>query len=230
MTEPMPKTAVNERVYEPLREALIRGNLEPGEAITVRGLAARYQVSAMPAREAINRLVAIGALEQNDTRRIRVPRVSAQTSNEIKLARLALEPVLAKEALIKMTASARKKAQWVKTLRACDEALDDAISSGDARAYARLNSEFHFSIYRASRAKVLLGLVESLWLQVGPHMRVIIGRLGTQALQDDKHKLAIKAIENDRPDDLAHAIRMDVSDGMDLLCEHTSKAPPQSTR
>lgn len=215
---------VNERVFERLREALIRGHLEPGEAVSVRGLAAQFDVSAMPAREAIKRLVAIGALEQSDTRRVRVPTVSVQTAQEIKLARIALEPALAQMALQQIQNSAREKSQWVKALKECDAALDIAISNGDARAYARLNSKFHFAIYRAAKANVLMGLVESLWLQVGPHMRVIIGRLGTHSLIDDKHKQAIEAIEANQPKTLARAIHTDVSDGMNLLSDHIAKS------
>ena len=47
----------------------------------------------MPAREAIRRLVAMGALEMTDTRRITLATMSQKKLAEIRVARLALEPV-----------------------------------------------------------------------------------------------------------------------------------------
>ena len=47
---------IHEEVYERLRRAIIAGQFEPGKSLSVRGLAAEFGVSAMPAREAIRRL------------------------------------------------------------------------------------------------------------------------------------------------------------------------------
>ena len=56
-------SAMHEQVFSRLREALITGQLAPGRALSVRRLASEFDVSAMPAREAIRRLVAVGALQ-----------------------------------------------------------------------------------------------------------------------------------------------------------------------
>lgn len=215
-----PSQVMHEHVYDRLRDAIIHGQLAPGRAVSVRSLAAEFDVSAMPAREAIKRLVAIGALDLTDTRRVKVASISQPKLDEIKLARVALEPVLARYSLQQVDASRRDKARLLKTLRQIDSELDRAIERGDAAAYAKLNCDFHFALYRAADAQVLLGLVESLWLQFGPFMRVIIGRVGTSFLQDDEHKKAIDAIEQSQADVLEAAVRRDVADGMDMISGH----------
>ncbi len=202
--------AVHEEVYQRLRRAIISGQLEPGRSLSVRGLAAEFGVSAMPAREAIRQLAALGALEFTPTRRVAVARMSKSKLDELCAARLALEPALAVRAL-KGKAAIRE--QLTQELARVDSLLDDAIRRGDSADYAKYNSEFHFTLYEAAKAPVYLGLVESLWLQTGPFMRVVIGRLGTSSMAD-QHQEAVRALRAGNAAKLEKAIRDDIEEGM----------------
>ncbi|WP_207764778.1 GntR family transcriptional regulator [Hyphococcus luteus] len=206
--------AVHEAVYERLRRAIMSGQLEPGRALSVRSLAAEFGVSAMPAREAIRQLAALGALEFTPTRRVAVAHMTPRKLSELCDARLALEPALAARALTALGDDEGAREKLAAKLLSIDETLDRAIEQGDSAAYARLNSEFHFALYEAARAPVYLGLVESLWLQTGPFMRVVIGRLGTAALEDDQHKEVVEALRAGDRAKLETAIRDDIKQGM----------------
>lgn len=220
-----PGAVMHEYVYEKFREALISGQLQPGRTISVRRLAAEFGVSAMPAREAIRRLVAMGALELSDTRRVTIAKMSDRKFEEIKLARLRLEPLLAQLSLAAVDGRARDKKRLIKELKDNDALLDEAIKQGGVTAYTKHNSDFHFALYKASGATVLLGLVESLWLQFGPFMRIVIGRLGTSCLVDDRHKEIIEAIETGNSDMLESAVRADILHGMDNISPTELKSP-----
>lgn len=206
--------AVHEAVYERLRRAIIDGQLEPGKALSVRTLAAEFKVSAMPAREAIRQLAALGALEFTPTRRVAIARMSKEKLSELCDARLALEPALAARVLTALAGDPIAREALAQRLMKIDERLDLVIASGDSAAYARLNSEFHFTLYEAAAAPVYLGLVESLWLQTGPFMRVVIGRLGTAVLDDDHHKEAVEALRAGDAGKLEAAVRDDIRQGM----------------
>ena len=208
---------MHEVVYNRLREALIAGRLPPGRALSVRGLAAEFDVSAMPAREAIRRLAALGALEFTDTRRVMIAKMTGEKLGEIKDARLALEPILAERAAIAMSEQARAKRQLLTQLERIDSDLDGAIRGGDADDYSKFNSEFHFSLYKAANASVLLGMVEGLWMRFGPFMRVVIGRLGTSCLMDDHHKKIVHALEENDIPALKAAVHNDILQGMDNI-------------
>jgi DNA-binding GntR family transcriptional regulator len=223
---PEPGAVMHEHVYEKLREALISGQVEPGRTISVRRLASEYDVSAMPAREAIRRLVAMGALELTDTRRVTIAKMSDKKFEEIKAARLQLEPLLARMALASISGKVRNKKRLIRELKETDGLLDNSIKQGRVTDYTKYNSDFHFALYRASNSLVLLGLVESLWLQIGPFMRVVIGRLGTSCLVDDRHKEIIEAIERDDTEHLEASIRADILHGMDNISSRDFKAPP----
>src|SRR4029078_3720126 len=82
--------------------------------------------------------------------------------------------------------------------------------------YMENNFRFHFAIYRANGRPVLNRLIESLWLQFGPFMPVVTGRLGTANLVD-QHRHATQAIADGNAAELRDAIAADITDGMELL-------------
>ena len=78
------------------------------------------------------------------------------------------------------------------------------------------NYFFHFTLYRAQPRRTLTQLIETLWLQFGPFMRVVYGRYGTANLLD-QHEVALAAIRDGDADALGQAIREDIRDGMSLI-------------
>ncbi|WP_428528301.1 GntR family transcriptional regulator [Roseibium sp.] len=193
-----------------MRSGLLTGRFIPGKAVTLRGLAAELGVSPMPVREVLQRLAAENALEVKPNGRIQVPDMTPERFDEVLMARLLLEPELSVRAMPHLSSGD------IAELRRIDDDIDVRLSSGDAEAYMRLNHAFHFHIYRASGSRVLLPLIDSLWLQFAPFMRTVYGRVGTVNLID-QHKAAIRAIEVQDANKLREAITADIADGMGLL-------------
>lgn len=202
--------ATREQVDSAVRSGLLTGRFIPGKAVTIRGLAAELGVSPMPVREVLQRLAAENALEVKPNGRVQVPDMTPSRFDEVLKARLLLEPEIAELALPQLDEKAARELQSI------DDDIDRRLTSGDAEAYMRLNHAFHFRIYRASGSKVLLPLIDSLWLQFAPFMRTVYGRVGT-AILEDRHKEAIRAIKLRDKDALRTAIAADISDGMGLL-------------
>lgn len=201
---------LHDRVYRQLRHALVTGRIVPGRAVTLRGLAQSLGVSPMPVREAIRRVSAEGGLVVGVNRRVWVPAMDGERYDELMRARTLLEPEAALRALPHIDA------ERLDRLRAIDGSIDVALEQGDVEAYMAGNHRFHFEIYSAAPSRVLVPLIESLWLQFGPFMRSVYGRLGTAALVDH-HVNAIEAIVARDADALAAAIRADIMDGMELI-------------
>lgn len=197
-------------IYQELRRRLFTGKITPGLGLSTRMLAAELNVSQMPVRDALSRLSAEGAIEIRSKRRIQVPPMTAARFNDLLQCRLLLEPRAARDAL-PFIDSARLDA-----LKKIDAQLDAALSAGNVAAYMENNFAFHFTMYRATGRKTITQLIETLWLQFGPYMRVVYGRVGTASLED-QHALAIKAIENKDADALERAIASDIGDGMGLI-------------
>jgi DNA-binding GntR family transcriptional regulator len=201
---------LHDRVYRRLRDALITGRIVPGRAVTLRGLAQSLGVSPMPVREAIRRVSAEGGLVVGANRRVWVPDMDADRFDELVRTRTLLEPEAAVRALPHIDEARLDR------LRAIDESIDTALAVGDVEGYMTGNHAFHFEIYAAAPSRVMVPLIESLWLQFGPFMRSVYGRLGTKVLVDH-HVHAVEAIAARDAGRLAEAIRADILDGMKLI-------------
>lgn len=197
-------------IYEELRRRMITGRIVPGVSLSTRSLALEMGVSQMPVRDALSRLAAEGAVQIRSKRRIEVSPMTAARFADILASRLLLEPEAAALAVPHLTPAARRE------LREIDAALDRALDSGDVLRYMEMNFRFHFAIYRANGRPVLNRLIESLWLQFGPFMRVVNGRYGT-AKMVDQHRVAYDAITREDAAGVRSAIAADIADGMGLL-------------
>ncbi len=82
-----------------LREAILSGDLQPGERINATDLAERWSVSVTPLREAIQRLAGDGLVEVLPQRGARVTAPSAAEVTQIYELRLLLEPLALRQSL-----------------------------------------------------------------------------------------------------------------------------------
>lgn len=193
-------------VYRVLRRAIMTGQFEPGEPVTINGLAEALGVSAMPVREALHRLVSEGALELLDNRRVRVPDLDPARFEEVLEARVALETRAAERAMpfIDDVRLAR--------LRAFDQQADQALAVRNFGRLVEANFDFHRCLYEARPGTVLLPLIESLWLRLGPFMRRA-GEAFSADYQVDRHAEALAAIIKRDGEALKAAIAADIRDG-----------------
>lgn len=204
------KTPEHQAVYEQIRELILLGRFAPGQPITIQGLADTLSVGMTPVREAIRRLTSENALQTLGNRRIIIPDLSQDQLQDIYFLRLLVEPELAKRAAKHATKSD------VDRLSLIDKDVDLAIENGDVGMYLERNRAFHFGIYALANAPVLMGNVMSLWLQVGPQLRMVSGRYGTANLPD-KHEEILDALLAANPEQAGRAMKEDLEQGISLV-------------
>ncbi|HVV34474.1 MAG TPA: GntR family transcriptional regulator [Vitreimonas sp.] len=208
--DPLGDEGLNSAIYAELRERLVTGRMAPGHELSTRSLAQELGVSQTPVRDALSRLAADGALEIRAKRRVRVPAMTAARFDDLLRCRLLLEPEAAARALPCIDSERLQK------LREVDAAIDAAIVCGDDDAYMTNNHAFHFTLYRAQDGRTMTQLIETLWLQFGPFMRLVYTRLPTKVM-NDRHQEAIAAIAAKDANALRAAIAADISEGMELV-------------
>ena len=202
-----PDTAAHEWLYRTLRVQIMHGELPPGRAMTLRGLGAAYGVSMTPVREAVRRLVAEGALTLSSSGRISTPELSNDRIEELAAIRALLEPELASRAL------PRAHFALIERLQTINSANAEAVAKHDAVAYIRTNLEFHRTLYLRAQAPAMLAMVETIWLQLGPTMRAVYGRLKrTEA--PPHHRMILAALKAGDEPSLRLALRTDVTQGL----------------
>jgi DNA-binding GntR family transcriptional regulator len=163
---PVERESIQDKVYGALRTKLMRGGFQPGQKLKIAELAAAFGTSAMPVREALGRLVAERALESLPNRSMRVPSISRDTLADLVQARCAVEGLAVERA------AARIDAATIAMLERYIAAQTATDAGHEPEASAEQNRAFHFAVYRAAESTVLLPMIESLWLQFGPYLRV----------------------------------------------------------
>jgi DNA-binding GntR family transcriptional regulator len=200
----------HDRVYRALRTRIMHGDVSPGQAMTLRGVGKEFGVSMTPAREAIRRLVSEGALFLSASGRVSTPELSNERIEELAAIRALLEPELSARAL------PRAHLALIDRLEVINASIAQAIARRDGVGYIRTNLEFHRTLYLRAQAPAMLALAETVWLQLGPTMRALYGRLNrTDA--PHYHRLILSALKAGDEPGLRLAVRADVTNGLRLL-------------
>ena len=202
------KIPSHELTYARLRDMVLFGRLEPGQPVTIQGLCAALDAGMTPVREAIRRLTAEAALTPQGNRRVSVPTLTVADVDQLAFARMAIEPHLVERAGLRATPA------LIARLTAMDALVDQAIAAGRVSDYLESNHAFHFALYEASDAPVLVDMAHALWLRFGPSLRVVCARYGAGVLQD-RHKDALTAMRAGDVAGLVAAMRADIADGVE---------------
>jgi DNA-binding GntR family transcriptional regulator len=214
---PVARDTVQDRVYAELGDALICGRLRPGQLLTIRDLAAAFDTSVMPVREALRRLIAEKALDGLPQRSVRVPPMTAERLLDLRRARLLVEGHAAELAAAHVTPA------LLAQLAAADAAYTAAAAAGDADQELLCNQRFHFTLYEACGSPALLAIIRSLWLQSGPYIRTAVERHSdrTRASQRSSrgsfHSRIVAALRKGDVAAVRRALEADLSWAFDLL-------------
>lgn len=220
------KETLQEWTYQQLRHAIMIGVFAPGVCVTMRGLAETLNVSLMPVREALRRLVAEHALELLPNRRVSVPAMTGTRFEELCATRITLECLAAERAILAVTQDD------LAFMRGADKAIDLALEQGDVVQTVIQNQLFHSRLYTAAPSQVLYPLIENLWLQFGPFMRdvleVVSGDFKSGNYLVDRHQETLQAIEKRDAFALRVAIEADIRDGIGAIGKQGLARQPQS--
>jgi DNA-binding GntR family transcriptional regulator len=197
----------HEWVYQLLRQNVICGKIPPGLPLTIRGLAERLGVSAMPVREALNRLTSEGALQVKDNRRVMVPMMTPEKFNELCELRILLETHAADNAMPYMRGADADELERI------DQDLNVAVESGDMELTNLVNQQFHRYLYAVNPHHLSQPMIESVWLQLGPFIRIVKSKL-EKHYPIDRHVEAVEAIRQRSAFGLRRAIEADIRDGI----------------
>ncbi|EBA16785.1 transcriptional regulator, GntR family protein [Roseobacter sp. SK209-2-6] len=207
---PDTSASAHDRVYRTLRARIMYGEIAPGAALTLRGIGREFEVSMTPAREAVRRLVAEGALFLSNSGRVSTPELSNERIEELAALRALLEVELSSRAL------PRAHMALIERLQSINSTVAEMVSKRDAVGYIRTNLEFHRTLYLRAQAPAMLAMAETVWLQLGPTMRALYGRLG-RTDPPQNHRLIIAALRAGDEPGLRLAVRSDVTQGLRLL-------------
>ncbi|HEY7034974.1 MAG TPA: GntR family transcriptional regulator [Thermomicrobiales bacterium] len=142
------------RIATNVREAIVRGELRPGERLKTEEIARQFGISRIPVREALHSLVAEGFVTLSPQRGAFVADLSVEDIEEIYLLRCLLEPVAARLAVANLTP------ELVERLVKIVEEMES--SEGDQTRWMDLDRSFHLTLYAASGRPRLYRIIAQL--------------------------------------------------------------------
>lgn len=148
-TGPVRGTSLHDEVAARLRSMVFERQLAPGEWIDEKALAAGWQISRTPLREALKVLAAEGLVELVPKRGCRVVELSDDDADQLFPVMALLEGRCAFEATRNATAADRA------TLRHWHQELERHAAAQDRDGYYRANHEFHTLVQRLARNRWL---------------------------------------------------------------------------
>jgi DNA-binding GntR family transcriptional regulator len=161
---PIKLPSIPDVVYETLRTDISTGAYPPGP-ISIRRLAERFAVSAMPVREALRRLEAEGLVSFQGGRQVTIIELSHDDLEELFAIRRELEGLAVRTAVPLVAEDASTLALLDELIRRMD------AQENDYDSWRRTNREFHTVLYQGAAMPRLLGLITSLGLAVEPYVR-----------------------------------------------------------
>lgn len=206
------RSSLTQRATDLIRRAILQGTLVPGEAVGVRDLARRINVSPTPIREALIHLSAVGLVEF-EPGRVRIAAATPQALKDAFELREALEGMAARLAAVR------------RTDEEAEEILQFAVESaraakaGDRDAFREYDFQFHRAIGRAARSsQVERYLSNALDLAFTLRNLRFTGKTFT-ARSAPLHKVIADAIKRRQPDRAEAASREHVRE----VCEASLK-------
>ncbi|MDB4837297.1 GntR family transcriptional regulator [Marinomonas sp.] len=151
------KTAID-RVYQELRQKIIKGEFLPGERLKVESLKPLFDTGASPIREALSLLTSNKLVDRIDQRGFRVSAVSEANFDEIFMLRCTLD-VLALRKSIEFGDTA-----WEERLVLLNHRLS-RTKMEEFDVWEPLHKAFHMCLIEACQSQILLSYCNNLYDQ-----------------------------------------------------------------
>lgn len=205
---------VQTQVHQRLRQQLMLGRFRPGQAMKLNDLATALGTSLQPVREAVRQLVAEKALEALPNRSARVPRAEPARLDDLQRVRIEIESLAAELAV------ERASPADIAGLEAIVDAELRDLARADREASVEQNLVFHFALYRLSGSSVLPPIIESLWLQFGPHIRQAAEAFyADDGRGSDHHRAIVAAMRARDVAAVRQAVAFDIARSFDIVRE-----------
>ena len=147
-------------VFNTLRQAILRGELKPGERLMEIQLANKLGVSRTPIREAIRKLELEGLVVMIPRKGAEVAKITVRDLKDALEVRMAIDSLSVKLACERLDENDKTEIK-----QAC-VAFREAVKSKNVQAIVEGDERFHNTIYRASKNQKLITIAMNLREQV----------------------------------------------------------------
>jgi DNA-binding GntR family transcriptional regulator len=192
---------LSETIRIRLADEITSGHLAPGAEIDEQAAAERFGVSRTPVREALRDLAALGLVELEPRRGVRVAAMTADRLGEMFEVMAETEALCARLATYRMTAVERL------ALQGLHRQSGEAVERGDVDRYDAFNRDFHSTLYQGTHNAFLADHAIALRLRLAPFRRAQFR--GKQRLTEsyEEHDALVRQVLRGDGEEVARLMR-----------------------
>ncbi|MCI5614373.1 MAG: GntR family transcriptional regulator [Agathobacter sp.] len=188
-------------VYNTLREAILKGELKPGERLMELQLASKLGVSRTPIREAIRMLELEGLAVTIPRKGAEVAKMTVKDMEDVLEVREALDELAAKIACNKITE------EQLQTLSKVKDAFEESTKTTDIKQIAMYDEKFHDVIYESTGNVRLVNLLNNLREQIYRYRVEYLKNVEVYPRLIEEHETILKALQDRNQELVVEAMR-----------------------
>jgi DNA-binding GntR family transcriptional regulator len=204
-----------ETIANALRNDILQGIYKSNAPLRQDEIAARFGVSKIPVREALQQLKAEGLVTFFPNRGAVVSALSSAEVDEIYAMRIALETLVLQRAIPHLT---------IADLTRAEALLDQLDQEEQVVRWSELNWEFHALLYRPANLPRLMSEVSTLHVNVARYMLLYLAGLDYQATSQAEHRAILAACRQGQIDLACAHLRHHLQSAADHLVAFLQKA------
>ncbi len=202
---------VGEMAYVSLKEAIVKGDLHPGQRLVESALSEQLGISRIPVREAIKKLEQDGLIEKLEKGGFTVRNPSKEEIEETFGIRACIESYAAALATSRMDEP---------TLHRMDDVLKkyrDALEGREITKLTRLNDQLDEIIYTASGSKKLYALIGNFRDFISRYRKALLTCMDYAAISLAQHEEIVQAMKERDGEKVEKLVKKHLLRGRDIV-------------
>lgn len=207
------RKSLGQHVFEHLRQAIIRGQLQSGKWLVESHIAENYGTSRTPVREAIHKLEREGLVQKQPRGGFKVLGLNRSDIEETFGIRSVLESYAARLAAVK------HRKNELKPLQKKIEEFQRQLEKSQLDALPRINTEFHDLLYALSKSPKLIHLIHGLRDQIYRFRKMILEQENMARRSNEDHRLMLDLIRRRDAEGVEKVVREHILRGQDVVLQ-----------
>lgn len=209
-----------EWVVQALREAILSGEIRPGERLRQEEVAQQLGTSPTPVREAFRQLEVEGLVVHLPHKGVRVTELSVEDIQEVYLIRSTLESLAARLAVTRSTPDALDK--LAEKLESLQRSMEDCLRAKKHKELTRLHDDFHMAVYEAANSQRLCQIITTLRTLFPRNTLWTIPQRDKRSMEE--HRQILQAIRDKDADQTGRLTSKHVEGAMHSLVNYLRQA------
>jgi DNA-binding GntR family transcriptional regulator len=209
---------LREKILETIRDAILKGNLKPGERVSEPELAERFGISRTPIREAFRQLESEGYLQVIPRKGAVVASLSERDIEEFYAIKIILEGFAAKMAAEKLTE------KDIERLESINQRLEQIAKNGDVKNFFRVHNEFHEVFIKAAGNERLYEMINQLVMKFKRLRLASLSQPGRMEISVEEHRNMIQAFKEHDGERADSLVRHAATIGADVLIQSMTQS------